>query len=147
MQMVAELAAKIQEPKDILARYDVSEEEFRALSRTPAFRSAYTEAKQFWESNANARERIAVKALAMLEDSLLELHTIFHDGDKTGQVRLDAFKQMSVLAKVNGGEQKAENTRAGQTVNIHIDMGNGQVVTAQAQQPAIEGEYSGEDDD
>lgn len=147
MQMVAELAAKIQEPKDILERYGVSAEEFSTLSKNPAFRSAYQEAKQFWESDANARDRIAVKSLAMLEDSLLELHNIFHDAQRAGDIRLKAFQQMTVLARVNGGEQKDQAGRAGQTVNIHIDMGNGHVLTAQAQQPAIDGEYSGEDNE
>lgn len=144
MQMVAELAAKIQEPADILDRYNLSAEEFKELSKTDAFKSAYKECKQFWDSDANIKERIAAKAAFMLEDSLLELHTIFHDGTKNGTIRLDAFKQMTVLAKVNGGEQKDQVAGTGQAININIDMGQGRVVTAHVDKPVIEGELADE---
>lgn len=131
MQMVAELAAKIQEPNDVLARYGMSKKEFATLSKTPAFKHAYQEAKTFWESDSNAKERIAVKAATMLEDSLLELHTIFHDGAKSGSLRMDAFKQITVLARLNGGEMRdPSGGAAGQQININIDMGGGQSVVA-----------------
>jgi hypothetical protein len=144
MQMVAELAAKIQEPDDILDRYGVSRDEFEELKQSDVFRSAYKEAKQFWDSDANIKERIAAKAAYMLEDSLLELHGIFHDASKTGQIRMDAFKQMTVLAKVNGGEQRDQVAGTGQAININIDMGQGKTMHATVEQPAIEGEYDAE---
>jgi hypothetical protein len=149
-QMVLELAAKIQEPADILARYGLSVEEFAVLRENPAFRAAYKEAKQFWESDSNVRERIATKAATMLEDALLDLHEIMTDRKMAVGSRLEAFKQIAVLAKVNGGEQAAKAGGAGGSINIHIDMG-AQSVRVEKQAEAIDGEYhvagiSGADD-
>lgn len=128
--MIMELAAKIQEPKDVLARYGISAEDFKRLSANPQFKSAYREAKVFWESDANAKERITVKASALVEDSLLDLHAIFTNTTNQS-ARLDAFKQLMVLAKINAGEAKDLNAgAAGTKIVVNIDMGANRQVQA-----------------
>jgi hypothetical protein len=123
-QMVMELAAKIQPVPDILARYDIDPTEFRhKILPDPQFRAAFSEAKRFWNSDTNAKERIAIKAQAMVEDSLLELYTLFHDGAKNPTARIEALKTMMRLARVDAGEPKEATGATGRAVHIHIDMG------------------------
>ena len=123
-QMVMELAAGIQPAAEVLARYEIDPVDFRQhIAKDPQFRAAFAEAKRFWNSDANAKERIAIKAQAMVEDSLLSLHTLFHDATKNPTARIDALKTMMKLARVDAGEQKEINPVAGRSVHIHINMG------------------------
>lgn len=122
-QMIMELAARIQPASEILARYEIDPVTFQQISKSQQFRAAYAEAKQFWNSDSNAKERIAIKAQAMVEDSLLELHTLFHDAAKNPTARLDALKTMMKLARVDAGEPKEMKDVGGRAVHIHIDMG------------------------
>ena len=141
-QMIMELAAKIQEPKDILERYEVSPEDFKKMSAQPTFKKAYAEAKRFWDSDANVRDRIATKAAVLVEDALLDVYTLFKDTQNAG-AKMDAFKTIMKLAKVDGGEQKVENPLgSGQAININIDMGAKVVSTTL--ENIIEGELADE---
>lgn len=124
-QMVMELAANIQSPAEVLDRYGVDHEVFKeVIARQPRFVAAFKEAKQFWHSDANAKERIQVKAAAMLEDSLLELHRLFHDAAKNPTARLEALKSMMKLARMDAGEARVEGGAAvGRSVHVHINLG------------------------
>ena len=141
MQMVQELAAKIQEPAAILDRYGLSEADFQLIAATPQFRQAYKEAKAFWESDANTKDRIVRKAQVLVEDALVELYTIFKDRDVHPATRIQAIDRIHNLAKVDGGEQRVPlNPNAGATIVVNIDMGANQVIHQQYEHPAIEGE-------
>ena len=143
-QMVMELAAGIQPAAQILARYEIDPVDFRTtISRDPQFRAAFAEAKRFWNSDTNSKERIAVKAQAMVEDSLIELYTLFHDAAKNPTARLEALKTMMKLARVDAGEPKDIPAASGRAVHIHINMGN-TTVEREVNHRVLEHEYDEE---
>ena len=111
------------------------------LKSNPLFRAAYKEAKQFWESDTNSKERIAVKAQVMVEDYLLDLGRIFTNPDNNLANRLEAFNKLMKLAKVDGGEPKQESGGGStQAINISIDMGAEKVTATIDASPVIDGE-------
>lgn len=123
-QFIAELAAKINEPSDILEKYGISMGEFRFLRELNSFRVAYKEAKLFWNSDANAKERIAVKAGMLVEDTLLDVFDIIKNADANLAARLDAFKQLKEIAGVDARAQAAgAGGGNGQRVFIDINFG------------------------
>ena len=80
-KMILELAAKINDPREIIARYGITTHQFAALRDLPAFRNAYREARAYWESDSNYKERIAVKAGIMVEETLMDIYDLIKDGD------------------------------------------------------------------
>jgi hypothetical protein len=106
-ELIFELVAKIDDPKDVLARHDVTVAQLKVWKADPVFIQQFKEARAFWNSNSNTKERIVTKALAMLEDSLMGLFAIANSSGTATGARLEAVKQIAGLAKVDGGERAA----------------------------------------
>jgi hypothetical protein len=121
-KMILELAAGINDPGDVIERYGVTPEQFGRLRDMPAFRSAYREAKAFWEGDSNYKERIAVKAGVMVEETLMDVYDIIKESDTHKSIRMDAFKTLAAMAGTDGKQKEAQH--AGQRVNINIRLGN-----------------------
>jgi hypothetical protein len=139
-QAIMELASGIQPPKQILDRWLIPVTVFKeVLSKDPQFINAFREAKQFWNSDSNAKERITIKAQAMLEDSLLAVHELFHNAATNPTARMDALKTMMKLARMDAGEAKEEiGPAAGKSVHVHINMAPGVAIIKDVT-PIIEG--------
>jgi hypothetical protein len=97
-QLAMELAARLSPVKEVLARYGLSNEQFKEKSASPTFRKMYQQSKAFWQSDANTKQRILVKSQMLLEDSLLILYQMIHDPDSSNSVKLDAAGQLATLA-------------------------------------------------
>lgn len=131
-QFIFELVAQIDDADAVLARYGVEKEEFVKLASDPQFQQQYREARKFWNSTSNVKERIAMKAAVALEDSLLTLFATANSPSAPHAARMDAIKQMSALARVDGGERAAiQAQQAGQglggggpAVQISINLAN-----------------------
>lgn len=122
-KMILELAAKINDPREIIARYGITTHQFAALRDLPAFRNAYREARAYWESDSNYKERIAVKAGIMVEETLMDIYDLIKDGDTHNAIKMDAFKTLASMAGADGKQKEAQ--AGGQRVNIAINLGNG----------------------
>ncbi len=77
------------------------------------------EYKREWDSPLSAKERVRIKSSIMVEDSLLELHRIFHDITMNPTARLDAFKQAVQLADMQP-RQNTQNEGSKFTLNITL---------------------------
>lgn len=129
----AEIASGLSTARDILEKYDISQEQWDKLKHSPVFRKMLAEAVAEWSGDLNAGKRITKKAEIMLEDSLPVLYEIAHDDQKPSQQRLESIKQMGVFAGKTGkgdGEGKGGSV-GGAVINIHVDTGgdNPQTVT------------------
>lgn len=120
-EFISELAAQINEPADILNRHGITGQELGVLKDIPAFKNAYREAKAFWNSDANFKERIAVKAGTLVEGTMLDVYTIIKDADANIASRLDAFKTLASMAGTDGKHKEAAAT--GQRVSVNITLG------------------------
>ena len=126
----AELAAGLSDASGIREKYDISDEQWKRLKISPAFRSMLKEALQEWSGDLNAGKRITKKAEIVLEDSINILYEIAHDKEKPSQQRIDSVKQMAALAGRNQRDAAQGGGGDGRAViNIHIDTGEAEPKT------------------
>lgn len=132
---IAELAARVNEPALVLEKYGIEPLELKFLRDIPAFRTAYREAAAFWKSDANTKERIAVKAAIMVEDSLFDIFDIVKNADSNLAARLDAFKQLKEIAQVDSKAVAAGMAAGGtgQRISINIKLGGSVVASRETE--------------
>jgi len=125
----AELAAGLADADGIKAKYELTEPQWRKLKSNAAFRAMLKDALVKFQGDIGAPARIKMKAEILLEDSLPVLDEIIHNKEGAHGNKLDAVKQLTVLAeKAGGGKgvEKGEMTGTGFNVQIHINTGGGE---------------------
>lgn len=126
----AELAAGLATAAEIRAKYQISQQQWDRLKKSPPFRAMLAEALGEWRGDINAGKRITKKSEIMLEDSLPVLYEIAHDKESPRQQRLDAVKAMGVFAgRTNSkGEGSAAQGggSSGAVINITIETKDGE---------------------
>lgn len=125
----AELAAGLADAAGIREKYELSTVQWDRLKVNPVFRSMLKDALIKFQGDIGAPARIKMKAEILLEDSLPILDRIIHDKDGAHGTKLDAVKQLTVLAEKagggKGGSEKGEMTGSGFNVTIQINTGGG----------------------
>lgn len=94
----AELGANLLPLEEVLKRFGLTIGNLKDLLRNPQFRHMVKEFKREWNSPMSAKDRIKLKALLMVEDNLLTLHTLFNNAATNPTARLSAFDAMVKLA-------------------------------------------------
>jgi len=124
MRLQYDLAAKIHPKETIALRYGFNGVPglFRYLSRHPQIVENVKKARALLYSDAGSEERVRLKALMATEDLIPAAAGIASDPRVAAQQRIDAFKQLSRVAAVDGSAaaaaQKAANGGAAFTLNI-----------------------------
>lgn len=123
----AELAAGLADADGVKEKYGINDAQWRRLKSSPLFRAMLKEALGKFHGDMNAGKRITMKAEILLEDSLPILHRTIHDNDGAIASKLDAVKQLTVLAG-KSGNQAGKGGLLGQGFNVimHINTGGGQ---------------------
>lgn len=136
-RLIWELVANISPKADILKRHGLTPQEFGKKAKDKLWAGAYREAKTFWESNANVRERIRQKAGMLLEDSLMDILLIVKDPAMGAVHKLEATKQLGVLS--GAATMKPATPGEGSGFKLTINIGGnkgatieGEVVAQQA---------------
>ena len=119
-RLAMELAIEISELPDILERYELTADQLKEKLNNTQFRQAVREAKITWKSDLSVKERIRIKSMVLVEDSLLELYSIFHNKELAVVGRMDAFKSLAKVATVDTPDK--EGTQAGERVHIQINI-------------------------
>ena len=122
-QIVSELAAGLSDADAIKDRYGISDAQWEVLKANKTFRNMLTEAVQTWRGDMNAGQRITKKSEIVLEDSIPVLYEIAHNVELAPAARIDAIKQMSVLAGKTGKEGVSGGGAGGFSLNINIGGG------------------------
>jgi hypothetical protein len=99
-RLAYELAANLMTPSEVFQRFGLNKQQARAILANPQFRTLYAEAKVVWNSAESTKDRIRAKAGMMVEDSLLALWQILHDGEVAPPSRLAAFKEIVQVANL-----------------------------------------------
>lgn len=119
--IAAELAAGLSDGASIRERYEISDEQWKTLTKSPVFRSMLADAVRKFRGDLNAGARIQMKADIVLEDSIPAYDTMIHSNEVPAQARIDAGKLLAQLAgrtaKAEGGGQVAGG---GFTLNINL---------------------------
>lgn len=98
-----ELAMALEPANEVCARYEVSEEQFEKLRKTPAFM------KQVVDYRAEIKEKgltFRGKAKIMSEDLLGTAYTMIHDPAIPANVKADLIKWVGKMADYEPKEQK-----------------------------------------
>jgi len=119
-RLAMELAIEISDLPSILERYHLSKDQLKTKLSNPQFRRMVHENRTTWKSDLSVKERIRVKSMILVEDSLLELYSIFHNQDTAVGARLDAFKSMSKVATVDVPDKDGQSVGERVMININI---------------------------
>lgn len=122
-RLIWELVANITPAKDVLARHGLTPADLAAKRNDKLWAGAYREAKAFWDSNANVRERIKQKAGMLLEDSLEDLFLIVKDPQMAASLKMEATKQLATLA--GAAQHKPSDVGGGSQFKLVINVGDG----------------------
>jgi hypothetical protein len=122
-KVALELASELSSPEDIIGRYGLTTAQFGKLARTPRFKTLYREAKAYWQSDSNARERIKAKSQHLVENALLEIASITHNRTLPAASRIDSFKTLAKMAAVDGSRDE-KGVDMGSRIQISINLGN-----------------------
>lgn len=126
-----ELVANLRPRKDILTRYQLTENDIAAKARNPEWQSRFKEIHQIWNSDKNFKERIAAKAAFLLEDSLVHVYKIISGTGSTAQAKLAAVEQLTKISGV--AAQSKDGVPTGGGTRITINFGGPAPVTLNAE--------------
>jgi len=142
-QLAAELAFDISPLEEILSRHGLTKAELKAKLQNETFRGMVAQAKRVWKSDLSVKDRIRLKSMMLVEDSLLELYTIFNDAGVAASSRIDAFKSLAKVATVDAPDK--DGAAPGERVQININIpGIAKPITIDAQTLITENHDGGE---
>lgn len=138
-RLIWELVANISTVPDILKRHGLTVPELRSKQKDALFAAAYREAKSFWDSNPNVKERIRMKAGMLLEDSLEDILLIIKDPQMGAVHKLEATKQLGVLSGAATVKPGVAGESSGFKLTINVGGNKGVTVEGQVvEQQVIE---------
>lgn len=131
--LALELAAQLRPAVEVLKQFGITADEWEIIKKHPHFQRAFSEAKEFWESDKNAAERVKCVSTMMVEESLVTLFEMTHDVELHPSSRLDAFKTIAKIAGVDNSGSKAVGPGGGPTqerfqININLTPVDGNPV-------------------
>lgn len=136
--LARELAMDIEEEAVILARHNVTPEQFEALKQHPKFKAFYDAYCLEWHSAGNTEARLRVKSAALLEAGIVKFGAMVIGNDTAIDERIEAAK---ILMKAGGIGEKGNGGGNGERFSIQIQIGNGTTeVVAEEVRPVVEGE-------
>jgi hypothetical protein len=123
IRIAEELAMRIEPAAKVLARHEVTPAEYAVLRTTPAFRTHLREALSRWQSPAMAPERIAAKAVTLVESALPGMAGIIEDDKAPAAARVGAFGQIRALSGLGDKDREAGREREKFVLNIVLGQG------------------------
>lgn len=127
--LAGELVRDFRELADVLADYQITQEQYEALRLNPFFIKILEAEAAAWAGTSNAQERARVKAGLLVEDLLPALNARLHDRKETLE---DVIKGAQTLIKIAGIGERVTQTQESAPQDkfvIQINMGGNQEVT------------------
>jgi hypothetical protein len=123
MRIIArEIALDIHDLGDILKTYKLDAETWDRLRTNHQFDTMLREAIEHWNSALTTRERVELKAQALVEENLITAQEMMVDKTEPASARVEMLKTIARIAKI--GERELAGVDAGQRVSITINMGD-----------------------
>jgi hypothetical protein len=125
----------------ILKNHGKSPKDLENYFKLPRFRRMVDQARAAWESATNAEERIRLKSLAIIEESLPEMYRRLHSSGPSGDPLSSKVELLKTLMK-SAGVGQADVKDGASRVSITINLGDDRPMNVVAQLPTqvIEGE-------
>lgn len=134
-ELIMELVAKISPASEVLARYHLTADQFKAKCRDRMFLAAFKETKRLWESDLNANERVKKKSGLLLEDLLLGLYQKASSNESSISAHRDAVETLAKLA--DAWEPGKKLGPQGPAQVVHISINGSKVALGET----VEGEF------
>lgn len=124
-RLANELAREIYSPEDVLKAYGIPELYFNEyISKNTTFCVYYAEAHAIWHSATNTKERVALKAGVLFEESLREGARLLHDPASPMAPKVELMK---FLGRIAGFEQADKNVGADKSISVVINLSHAQL--------------------
>lgn len=120
LKLAREIAMDIRPLADILETHEVDAGQWAVIQNHTVFRNYLRNAIEEWNSAGNTSERVKLKTLAMVEESLPEFYARMHDKDESLQHKTDILK---TIAKFAGLEKANVEASAGEKLSVTINLG------------------------
>jgi hypothetical protein len=124
LKLARELAMDIRPLEDILEVLHISRAEWDSVKETAAFQRYLRSSLEEWHSALNTQERVKLKSLAMVEESLPEFYARMHDAREALPAKTEVLKTISRFAGV-GGNTSYEGSGSEKmivTINLGADQ-------------------------
>jgi hypothetical protein len=141
LSIARELAMDLRPVETILKDHGKTPKDLENYFKLPRFRGLVEEFRLAWAGVTNTEERVRLKSLAMVEETLPEMFRRLHSSGPSGDPLSSKVELLKTVAKFAGIGQ-AEGKEGGAKVSITINLGNDQPINVQASLPTqvIEGE-------
>ena len=122
-KLAEEWAKGVSTPRSTLDALGFSEEEWKLLAKSRAFRRMLEEASAEWRAADNTHKRVRLKSAATIEEAIPTFSEAMSDQRHPLSARV---RVLEALAKIGGlGQQEAVSGGAGQMFKLEIHLGDG----------------------
>lgn len=120
LKLAREIAMDIRPVEDILATHGVKDSDWEEICKLPIFQDYLRGAVQEWQSATNTADRVRLKSLAFVEESLPEFFARAHDPKETLAAKTEVLKTVAKFAGVGGN---VEGAVSGEKMIVTINLG------------------------
>ena len=124
LKLARELAADIRSLDEILEIYEVSAEQWRSISSNATFQMYLRRCIEEWNSASNTSERVRLKSMAFIEESLPEFYARAHDPKENLNHKVEVLKTVARFAGIGGS---LDTGAVGERLSVTINLGNEQL--------------------
>lgn len=139
LKLAREIAMDIRPIEAILETHAVPQSRWDEIQELPTFRSYLRQCLEEWNSATNTQERVRLKALSMVEESLPEFYARMHDQNENLPAKTELLKTIAKFAGV-GGTVDTQGTGERLTVTINLGADQQLKIERDVTPQVIEGE-------
>lgn len=125
LRLAREIAMDMRPLEDVLAAQGISPASWESISKTAKFQDYLLQFANEWNSAINTAERVKLKSLAFIEESLPEFYARAHCPKETLNAKVEVLKTVSRLAGLGG---PVEGSISGERLSVTINLGADQQV-------------------
>jgi ATP-dependent exoDNAse (exonuclease V) beta subunit len=141
LKLAREIAMDIRPLGDILETHEVAAETWDSIRTSDTFQRYLRSFIEEWTSATNAGERVRVKSLSMIEESLPEFFARMHDARENLPAKTELLKTIARFAGV--GVSPDFKNGGGDKMIVTINLGADQQLRIERDINTIEGEAYG----
>jgi hypothetical protein len=108
---------------EVLRMHDISHDEWAFIKDMPTFQTLFKRCVSEWATATNTKDRVALKSLAIVEESLPEFYARMHDPRESLSAKTEVLKAISRFAGVGiTGADVGGGERLTVTINLGADQ-------------------------
>lgn len=121
LKLAREIAMDIRPLEDILSAHGIDHARWETIHSNPRFQALLRSEVESWQSATNTAERVKIKSLAFVEESLPEFFARAHDRREPLNSKVEVLKTVAKFAGVGGSG--VDGSVAGEKLMVTINLG------------------------